>query len=174
MMTQEEFALIIRNLPQASSLDLYRLGHAIRALYSEPQRILAVRARLHAGMVVRFFDDIDGGFRNGRIVALRDRDMTVDETERNLRHTHVPYVAIDLDGQATAGPEIVDVPRTRPDQKRPTRADFKVGNTVNFDDRHGMPLIGKIVRLNQKTATIETYNGQWRVSFGILRHVVDI
>lgn len=173
-MTKEELANLVRNLPQAESLDLYRLGHAIRALYSEPRRILTARTKLHAGMVVRFFDDIDGVFRNGRIVALRDRDMTIDETERNLRHTHVPYVAIDLDGQTVVEPEILNALHTAPEQKRPMRADFKVGDTVNFDDRRGMPLTGKIIRLNQKTATVEAYNGEWRVSFGLLRHVVDL
>ena len=173
-MTNEELSILVRNLPQAESLDLYRLGYAIRALCNEPRRILAARGRLHAGMVVRFFDDIDGAFRIGRIVALRDRDMTIDETDRNMRHTHVPYVAIDFDGQVPAEPEVVDPSRPKPDQKRVTRADFKGGDMVTFDDRSGMPLIGKIIRLNQKTATIQTDNGEWRVSFGLLRHVVDI
>ena len=173
-MTNEELSILVRNLPQAESLDLYRLGYAIRALCNEPRRILAVRSRLHTGMVVRFFDDIDGVFRNGRIVALRDRDMTIDETDRNMRHTHMPYVAIDFDGQAPVEPEVVDQPRPGLDQNRVTRADFKVGDSVTFDDRRGMPLIGKIIRLNQKTATIQAYNGEWRVSFGLLRHVVDI
>jgi hypothetical protein len=173
-MNPEDLALLVRNLPQAESLDLYRLAHAIRALYSEPRRILAVRSRLHVGIVVRFFDDIDGAFRNGRIIALRDRDMTIDEIDRHLRHTHVPYVAIDLNGQNAAEPEIVDPPRQKPEVKRTTRADFSIGEMVTFDDRYQRPVIGKIIRLNQKTATIQADIGEWRVSFGLLRHVVDL
>ena len=42
-MTTEELALLARNLPQAQSLDLYRLGQAIRMLYSEPKRVVAIR-----------------------------------------------------------------------------------------------------------------------------------
>jgi hypothetical protein len=35
-----------------------------------------------------------------RIVALRDRDMMLDNIDRTMRHTHIPYIAIDFDGQA--------------------------------------------------------------------------
>jgi hypothetical protein len=35
--------------------------------------------------------------------------------------------------------------------------------------------IGTIVRINQRTATVETPDGPgWRVPFRLLRHVVDI
>ena len=42
-MTAEELAALVRNLPQAESLDLYRLEYVIRALYAEPKRALAIR-----------------------------------------------------------------------------------------------------------------------------------
>jgi hypothetical protein len=171
-MSPEELAVLVRNLPQAESHDLYRLGHAIRALYSEPRRILAIRSMLHTGIVVRFFDTNDGAYRNGRIVALRDRDMTIDEIGRNLRHTHVPYVAVDFSTATEPEPEIVDVPK--PGVKRPTRDDFHSGDMVTFEDRYLMPVVGKIIRMNQKTATVQSENGEWRVSFGLLRHVVDV
>jgi len=35
--------------------------------------------------------------------------------------------------------------------------------------------VGIIVRINQRTATIDTGDGTtWRVGFGLLRHVLDI
>jgi hypothetical protein len=40
--------------------------------------------------------------------------------------------------------------QTKPDQKRVTCADFEIGDVVTFVDRRGMPLTGKIIRLNQK------------------------
>jgi hypothetical protein len=148
-MSPEELAVLVRNLPQAESLDLYRLAHAIRALYSEPRRILAIRGKLHSGMVVQFFDTHDGAYRNGRIVVLRDRDMTIDEIGRNLRHTHVPYAAIDLN--AAPEPEIVDAPKPGV-VKRPTRVDFQTGDMVAFEDRYQMPLVGKIIRMNLESS----------------------
>ena len=55
-----------------------------------------------------------------------------------------------------------------------TREDFKIGDTASFVDRHQQTRVGKIVRLNLKTATLECDNGEWRVSYGLLQHLVDI
>ncbi len=59
--------------------------------------------------------------------------------------------------------------------QRPTREDFRVGDRVSFEDRHLQTRIGTIVRINQKTASVDCENEPgWRVSFGLLRHVVDL
>jgi len=53
--------------------------------------------------------------------------------------------------------------------------EFQRGDTVTFDDRDGRGITGVIVRINQRTATIGTGDGgSWRVSFHMLRHVLDI
>ncbi|MFJ1252254.1 type II toxin-antitoxin system HipA family toxin [Cupriavidus sp. CuC1] len=59
---------------------------------------------------------------------------------------------------------------------RAQRADFLVGDTVSFTDQHLRERIGTIVRLNQKTASIQCdpNEGHWRVSFALLRKVVDL
>ena len=170
-----ELGKLIANLPQASSLDLYRIEVAVRKLRDEPNRIIGIRSRLHLGMTVHFMNAHDATMHTGRIVALRDRDVTIDDSkQKNSRWSGVPYAAIDL--QATAGPavEIIDAPKSAPAPRRPTRADFKVGDAVSFIDRDQQTRIGKIVRLNQKTASIECDNGLWRVSFGWLQHLVDV
>ncbi|PYO44398.1 MAG: hypothetical protein DMD33_03045, partial [Gemmatimonadetes bacterium] len=70
--------------------------------------------------------------------------------------------------------EIVDAPKAAPKRRLPTREDFKVGDTASFVDRHQQTRVGKIVRLNLKTATLECDNGEWRVSYGLLQHLVDL
>lgn len=82
-MTAEELAVLVRNLPQAEPLDLYRLEYAIRALYAEPKRALAIRMQLHLGMVVQFFGRNTGVFHSGRIVAMNDHGVTIDEPALN-------------------------------------------------------------------------------------------
>ena len=58
---------------------------------------------------------------------------------------------------------------------RPTRDDFRVGDRVSFEDRHLQTRIGTIVRINQKTASINCENEPgWRVPFGLLRHLIDL
>lgn len=68
--------------------------------------------------------------------------------------------------------EIEEKKNARPDTKNSTPVDFQIGDVVTFDDRDQLPVTGKIIRLNQKTATVQTENGKWRVSFGLLRKVL--
>jgi hypothetical protein len=173
-MTAEELAVLVRNLPQAQSLDLYRLEYVIRALYSEPKRILAIRIRLHLGMTVRFFSHNSGAFHSGRIVAMNDYGVTIDEPTLNLRHTNVPYAAIDLN--TPHQPEVIDSAPPRPAAQAPTHSDFKVGDRVTFNDRNNIPVTGTVSRINQKTVTVAPDNrdGHWRVSEALLNHLVDI
>jgi hypothetical protein len=171
-----ELVKLISALPQASSLDLYRIEFAIERLRNDPQRILAIRSRLHLGMVVCFFGWQDGAMHTGRIVVMRDRDVTIDDTTKRSRWSGVPYAALDLDeGSGDPDVEILDeVPRSPRTPKRFTREDFAVGDTVSFVDRYEQTCVGRIMRMNVKTATVECDNGAWRVSFGLLKHVVDL
>jgi hypothetical protein len=59
---------------------------------------------------------------------------------------------------------------------RPQREEFSVGDTVGFTDRHLSERVGTIVRLNSKTASIAVIDseGHWRVSYALLRKIVDI
>ena len=46
---------------------------------------------------------------------------------------------------------------------------------VSFEDRYMQPQVGVVTRINKQTATIDTGDGKsWRVSFQLLRHVLDI
>ena len=174
-MTAEELAVLVRNLPQAESLDLYRLEHAIRSLYCEPRRVLASRIPLRLGMMVRFFGRNTGTFHSGRIVSMNDHGMTIDDPALNLRHTNVPYAAIDL---KTPQPEVefIASPPPRSAAKAPTRPDFKVGDRVTFHDRDNTPITGTVRRINKTTVTVtpDNMDGHWRVSAALLNHLVEI
>lgn len=177
-MTLEELAVLVRNLPEAETLELVRLEYVVRALYLEPKRVLAIRVHLHLGMVVRFFDVNDGSFHSGRIVVLRDRGVTIDDLAFNLRHTNVPYAAIDLrtpPAQTAAAVVTASAPQ-RPAAKVPVRAEFKVGDRVTFNDRDNVPVTGTISRVNRKTVSVTPDNmlGGWRVSAALLNRLVDI
>lgn len=170
-----DLARLVAALPQASSLDLYRLEYAIQRLRNEPQRIVAIRSRLHLGMTVQFFSARDGTTHTGRIIALGSRDVTIDDANQNTRWSGVPYAALDLQEHAGAVEvEILDAAKPAQKPKPRTRADFKVGDNVSFVDRDQHTHVGRVVRLNAKTATLECESGTWRVAFGLLQHLVDI
>ena len=62
-----------------------------------------------------------------------------------------------------------------PAAPRPTRNDFRCGEKVAFEDKYLQTVVGTIVRINSRTATIDPGDGtHWRVGFALLRHVVDV
>jgi hypothetical protein len=56
----------------------------------------------------------------------------------------------------------------------PRREDFQRGDRVSFEDRYVKTHLGVIVRINPRTATVSAEGLEWRVSFALLRPVLDI
>lgn len=175
-MTLEELAVLVRNLPEAETLELYRLEYVVRALYLEPKRVLAIRVHLHLGMTVRFFGRNSGAFHSGRIVAMNDHGVTIDEPTLNLRHSNVPYAAIDLrTPPPQSNVEVMASPPPQPTAK-PQQVKFKAGDRVTFNDRDNVLVKGTVSRVNQRSVTVTPDNkdGRWRVSAALLSHLVDV
>ena len=155
---------VMSSLQQATDVDLLRLSAAIDHLLHSPSRILAVRQHLHLGQQVQFWSLHVNRMQQGRITQFKN-DQLLLLTDAPARYWWVPYAAIQLDPNQAPLP-----PPPKPSQ----RADFARGDTVSFDGRDLIPRVGTIVRLNQKTATIDCDGTEWRVSFALLRHVIDL
>ena len=152
-------------------MSFFQLSTIIQTMLADPRRIIAVRAKLHLGQAVRFLDWRDGQMRSGRVIALKDTQVTLHE-DGTRREWKLPYAAIELPASTGAQPQ--PQPAT-PAAPKPTRNDFRCGEKVAFEDRYLQTRVGTIVRINQRTATIDTGDGtSWRVGFGLLRHVLDI
>lgn len=162
---------ILDSLNQASSLELFTLKSAIERMLADPRRILAIRSLLHLGQHVRFVDWRNGELRDARVAAMKDTQVTlVDDRER--REWNLPYAAIEPPAPSAS---TAAAPPPPPRPAHPTRNDFRCGEKVSFDDKYLHTRIGVITRINQRTATIDTDDGQnWRVGFALLRHVVDV
>lgn len=195
----EEFSNLVVNLPQAESLDLYRLEYIIRALYSEPKRTIAARVKINLGMEVEYFDSRVGAFHRGRIARTQDSGVTIDDADRKLRLSGVPYAALNLSGasiyaepgflaepRAVAGPGNLAEPGTMGERDAPAEMDrpppvakrepqFKIGDRVWFMDRDYRRLMGTVVRVNAKSVSVDADNhpGHWRVSPGLLTQVIE-
>jgi hypothetical protein len=105
-----------------------------------------------------------------RILAVRQHLHLGQEVQfwnlhLNRMHWWVPYAAIQLDPNQAPPP---------PAPKAPGREEFARGDTVSFEGRDLIQRVGTIVRLNQKTATVSCDGTEWRVSFALLRHVIDL
>jgi hypothetical protein len=164
---------LIDALSRASSLELFQLSTIIERMLADPRRIIAVRANLHLGQTVRFLDSRDGQMRSGKVVALKDTQLTLHE-DGTRREWKLPYAAIEPPAP-TAAPSQPQPAPPQPAPPRPARNDFRCGEKVAFEDKYLNTVVGTIVRINQRTATIDTGDGtSWRVGFGLLRHVLDI
>jgi len=166
-------ARVLEALQQASSLELYQLSTVIERLLADPRRILAVRKDLHLGQTVRFMDWRDGSLREGKVVAMRDTQVTLHEL-RERREWKLPYAAIEPPQPNPAVHPQAAEPEP-PQAPQPTRDDFRRGEKVAFEDKYLQTVVGTIVRINQRTATVDPGDGTtWRVGFALLRPVVDI
>lgn len=162
---------LLELLQQASNLQLFQLNSVIERMLADPRRILQVRKDLHMGQTVRFMDWRDGQMRAGIVVAMKDTQLTIQEQATRSAWT-VPYTAVE--------PPVPGAPKPAPEPAPPPaprarRNDFRCGEKVAFEDKHLNTVVGVIVRINQRTASIDPGDGTtWRVGFSLLRHVVDI
>ena len=163
---------LIDALNRASSLELFQLSAIIERMLADPRRILAVRTKMNLGQTVRFLDWRDGQMRNGKVVAMKDTQVTLHE-EGTRREWKLPYAAVESPSPASAAASAPT--RPAPPKNMPARGDFRCGEKVSFDDKYLQPQVGIVVRINQRTATVDTGNGHsWRVPFHMLRQVFDI
>ena len=124
---------------------------------------------MHLGQTVRFLDWRDGQMRSGKVVAMKDTQVTLHE-DGTRREWKLPYAAIEPPAPV---PKPAEPPVPQP--QRPTRNDFRCGEKVAFEDRYLQTQVGTIVRINDRTATIDPGDGtKWRVGFALLRHVLDV
>jgi hypothetical protein len=164
---------LIEILNRASSLELFQLNTLIEHMLADPRRIIAVRTNMHMGQTVRFVDWRDGQMRNGRVVAMSDAKVTLHEDGTRIEWK-LPYTAIEPP-QATGGAAAKPSPPQAAAQLKPGRGEFRCGEKVSFEDKYLKTQVGIVVRINQRTATVDTGDGHsWRVGFPLLRHVLDI
>ena len=90
--------------------------------------------------------------------------MLVRETDSG-EHWLIAYTAINLDG--------VDVSIRDNSQRGLSRHEVAVGDTVGFLDHEHRQRSGHIVRLNDKTVTINADGQKWRVAYGLLHRVFN-
>ena len=91
-------------------------------------------------------------------------------TEAGHAHWGVLYAAI-IPETSSAQPHVEPTP-----PPRTQREEFFIGDTVSFTDKHLSERVGVVVRLNAKTASVAVNDtdGHWRVSYSLLRKIVDI
>lgn len=94
---------------------------------------------------------------------------------RERREWKLPYTAIEPPSADAGRTQQSAAAQPEPSAPKPTREDFWRGDKVAFEDKYLQTVVGTIVRLNERTATVAAGNGNsWRVGFALLRRVLDI
>jgi len=102
---------------------------------------------------------------------MKDSRVTVLDTQTK-RHVSLSYAGIVLEPAAATGAGAGNDTLTPPTEIG-RREDFRVGQRVSFTDADLQNRIGTVTRINQQTDTVACDGRNWRVSFGLLHHVVQ-
>ncbi len=158
------FSDVIKTLNQASAFELYRMRAAIDRVLDEPRWLQAVQARLQVGQVVPYFDCQANALKQCQVLELRRKQLVILELE-SRKQWIVSYAAINLDG--------ADVQIREQKPQGLGRNEVAIGDVVGFLDRDQQQRTGQVIRLNDKTVTLQCGPGQWRVAYQYLHRVVD-
>ena len=161
-----DYSKIIGELKQASLFDLYRLSVAINQQLENHRRLSEIKESLRPGKNISYFDDTENKLIEAKVIKLMRTRLLVENIDDQQRW-EIPLYYVNLDEVNT---DIIGSPRTRLDKSQ-----LKVGDMVGFQDKQNNDVHGKIIRLNQKTATIKTNtNTEWRVGYEWLYVVIDV
>ncbi|MBF0148053.1 MAG: hypothetical protein HQL84_14680 [Magnetococcales bacterium] len=160
------YSEILHALQGASLFDLYRLRVGIDGMLDQPERLLPVRRQLHPGMEISYFSGKDNKQVDAVVEGVHRVSVHVRDKADGKKWS-VPLYAVNLSGANT------DI-HPRQGQTRLDKNLLKVGESVGFHDRHNRERYGKILQLNQKTASLLTNDGmRWRVAYGLLFKVME-
>lgn len=163
--------LRIQDLPMATSAELYQISWVIEQLLADPRRIVQARSQMHLGQRVQYFHWLDGKLYAGQVVSMKDSRVTALDT-LTKRHVSLSYAGIVLEPAAATEPG-ADNETLTPPPEIGRREDFRVGQRVSFTDADLQSRVGTVKRINQQTATVACDGRSWRVSFSLLRHIVE-
>ncbi|MBF0159798.1 MAG: hypothetical protein HQL58_09755 [Magnetococcales bacterium] len=162
-----DFSKVVDELKQASLFELFRLSAAIDVMIKDPARIQAVRRRLRVGMTISYFDDSSNQMIEAVVLEINRSRLSV----RNLhddRRWSILFGSVNLDRI----PADIHAGSGGYGQKL-DRNQLRVGEMVGFH-HNGGDLCGTIVRLNPKTVTLMTTQGQkWFVHYGHLFRIME-
>jgi hypothetical protein len=158
------FSELLEALNQASGFELYRLRVAIDRALTDPKWTIAIRAQLHVGQEIEYFDPRANRLCPGQILEFRTKEVLVRQTDTQ-QLWWLAYPAINVNH--------VDVSVRETSQQGLSRNEVAIGDTVGFVDHEQRQRSGKVMRLNDKTVTLHCEGQKWRVAYALLHRVLN-
>lgn len=158
------FSDVINSLNKASAFELYRMRAAIDRVLDDPKWLRAVQSRLQVGQEVKYFDSQANALKRGKVLELRRKQAVLLDLD-DAKSWIISYAAINLDG--------ADIQIREHKPLGLGRNEIAIGEIVGFKDRDQQQRTGKVIRLNDKTVSLQCGNSHWRVDYSFLHRVVD-
>ncbi len=159
-----DYSQLLHELQQASLFDLYRLQSGINKMLDQPDKIAAIKRSLRLGQEIRYFEQSENRLIQATVKELNRTRVLVRNSE-DSKLWSIRYYTININNVNT------DI-HSR--QGKITKNHLKIGDTVGYYDRLNREQYGEIIRLNQKTVTMNLKTGeQWRVPYRLLFQVMD-
>ena len=156
---------VLEVLKNASAFDLYRLSCAIDREMERPEHLVSVQRQLRLGQVIRYFDGNTNCEHEARVIKFGRTRLHIEHLEGGQKW-RIPYYMVNLDG--------ADVSVSQHDKnKELTANDLSIGQQIGFYDRENQERSGVIERINQKSVSIRTETGRWRVAYCYLFTVIE-
>ena len=161
-----DYSLILQELNTASLFDLHRLRSAIYNELRNPNRLDQIKAQLHVGQLISYFDVQSNSLVDAKILKIQiTRCLVINVVDQ--KKWSIPFYYLNLDNVNTdiePQKNTVGIPKNI----------LKIGDKVGFKDRFNNELFGSVIRLNQKTATIKVNEfSEWRVHYNYLFPVIE-
>ena len=160
-----DYSKIIALIEQGSLFELYRLQIMLRKMLDDPKRIHEIRVQLRPNQMVSYFDDRTNQEIEATILDL-GRTYVGVQHRQDGKKWKIHYYMLKLQKEFN--------PSNFSTSGKVNSLTLKVGEHVGFVNRAGVTLYGVVIKLNQKTASIELSTGaKWRVSYHLLFYVIE-
>lgn len=158
------YSEILSELEKADTFSVYRLYAALGNCLDEPARLIKIRAALHLGMQIQYFDANSNKLYDAIIEQINPKRVLVRNIHDDGRWK-IPLFAINLEGS--------DIAITQPEKPGLTRNELQSGDLVGFIDGAGQQQAARIIRCNPKTVSVQNENGGWRVPYKMLHKIIE-
>ncbi|MCF6355926.1 MAG: hypothetical protein L3J26_12640 [Candidatus Polarisedimenticolaceae bacterium] len=157
------YNLVLSELEQASTFELFRLQSAINTLLEDPARIAAIKHQLHPGMEISYFHGQENRLVSARLLEIRKTRAVIQEDGSSKRWT-IPLYTINLEQSDTD---------LAPQKQGVDRLSLRIDDRVGFRGKHNEELFGAVIKLNPKRAKIRVADTIWSVPYSMLFTVID-
>lgn len=157
------YDLVLSELQQASTFELFRLQAAISTLIDEPSRLDAIKQQLRPGMQITYFHEQENRLRPAKLLEVRKTRAVIQDGTTG-KHWTIPLYMINLEQSDT------DI---TPQRQGVDRLSLHIDDRVGFRGKNSEEHFGTVIKLNPKRAKIKVGNTIWSVPYAMLFSIID-